>query len=464
VALLRENQSGVLSGSRLEGSCCISRDSRFRANSLDKLATFFRNSPAMKTHIAPVLITFALACFALVQNTQAVNPAPDGGYPGANTAEGTNALFSLTSGIANTAVGQNALHDNTTGGWNVGIGSGALASNTTGNFNMAIGTDALTKNTANFNLAIGFRVGFMNTTGNHLTGIGAGALFSNTTGSKNTAIGATALGRNTTGEENTAIGADALSFNIDGTDNTAVGFQAMQFNRSASTNTAVGTFAMQNNDSSGNVISAAFNTAVGWSALRNNLEGSDNTAVGGGALGNASGDGNTAVGQQAGLGITTHSNITAIGRDVSGVDMFLGEVDNACYIGNIHGATVSAGTFLSVIVDASGKLGTATVDANGKVTVPGLPGANPPQAISQRVQRQAIGPDPKQAMLNRRVKELQATVAQQQKQIEALTAGLQRVSAQLAAASPSGGGLEASKFAIGRIRRGGPAPQVVNNP
>jgi Tfp pilus assembly protein FimV len=119
-------------------------------------------------------------------------------------------------------------------------------------------------------------------------------------------------------------------------------------------------------------------------------------------------------------------------------------VDNACYIGNIHGATVSAGTFLFVIVDASGKLGTATVDANGKVTVPGLPGANPPQAISQRVQPQAIGPDPKQAMLNRRVEELQATVAEQQKQIEALTAQIQKVSAQL----------EATK----------PAPQMVNNP
>ena len=44
-------------------------------------------------------------------------------------------------------------------------------------------------------------------------------------------------------------------------------------------------------------------------------------------------------------------------------------------------------------------------------------------------------------------------MVQQQKQIEALTAGLQKVSAQLAAASPSGGGLEAGK----------PAPQVVNN-
>ena len=52
------------------------------------------------------------------------------------------------------------------------------------------------------------------------------------------------------------------------------------------------------------------------------------------------------------------------------------------------------------------------------------------------------------------VEKQEAANAHQQKQIEAVTAGLQKVSAQLAAASPSSGGLEASK----------PAPQVVNNP
>ena len=92
-------------------------------------------------------------------------------------------------------------------------------------------------------------------------------------------------------------------------------------------------------------------------------------------------------------------------------------------------------------------------------------------------------------MLNDKVEKLQATVsqqqkqmAQQQKQIETLTAELreqaetftaqlkeqatqiQKVSAQLATASPSRGGLEASKSATGQIRGGGPAPQVVNNP
>jgi hypothetical protein len=59
----------------------------------------------MKTRIPSVLITLALICFALLQKAQAVNPPPDGGYPGGNTAEGQNALLNLTSGGFNTAVG-----------------------------------------------------------------------------------------------------------------------------------------------------------------------------------------------------------------------------------------------------------------------------------------------------------------------------------------------------------------------
>ena len=64
---------------------------------------------------------------------------------------------------------------------------------------------------------------------------------------------------------------------------------------------------------------------------------------------------------------------------------------------------------------------------------------------------------------HRKVEELEANAALQQKQVDALTAGLQKVSAQLAAASPSHGGLELAKFATGRIRGGGPAPQTVLN-
>ena len=47
-----------------------------------------------------VALTFGLSPIA-----QAVTPAPDGGYPGENTAEGSSALFSLTTGTHNTATG-----------------------------------------------------------------------------------------------------------------------------------------------------------------------------------------------------------------------------------------------------------------------------------------------------------------------------------------------------------------------
>jgi len=273
----------------------------------------------MKTGIPPVLITIALVCFALVQNTIAVSPAPDGGYPGANTAEGTDALLNLSSGIANTAVGNNALRQNTTGSWNVALGSGTLASNTTGNFNMAIGTDALTKNTANFNLAIGFRVGFMNTTGNHLTGIGAGALQNNTTAGFNTAIGADALHDNTTGGGNTAIGVDALA---------------------------------------GNTIGGG-NTAIGADALAGNNIGGDNTAIGSGALLNTTGNDNIALGNAAGLFLATGDNNIDIGNNGVTSDSGttrIGTMQGAIYLAGIAGQIVGAGG-TTCYVDNDGKLG-----------------------------------------------------------------------------------------------------------
>jgi hypothetical protein len=53
----------------------------------------------MKTTVQSLLVVLTLLCMAAVGPTaQALVPAPDGGYPGANTAEGQNALFNLTIG------------------------------------------------------------------------------------------------------------------------------------------------------------------------------------------------------------------------------------------------------------------------------------------------------------------------------------------------------------------------------
>jgi hypothetical protein len=371
-----------------------------------------------------LLIPLVLACFGLAPMAQAVGPDTDGAIPGSNNGEGIGVLVNRTSGVWNTGTGFEALNHLTAGNQNTATGLRALTSDINGGFNTATGVFSLFSNTS----------GFFN------CATGAYSLANNISGTHNTANGYAALYRNTA-DDNTATGFAALYHNTTGSDNTAVGTDALEFNVSAFTNAAVGTFAMQNNDSSGNE-TAVFNTAVGGFALQANVDGTQNTAVGAGALESANGgNNNTAVGEIAGLGITTHSNIIAIGSGVSGVDSALGEVDNACYIGNISGAPVSAATFAFVLVDASGKLGTVTVDANGnKVTIPGLPslpGANLPQAVPQRVQPQAIGPDPKQAMLNRKVEELQATVARQQKQIDALSAGLQKVSAQLEVSKPA---------------------------
>jgi hypothetical protein len=60
-------------------------------------------------------VSFVFACFAFSSTARAVSPPPDGGYPGGNTAEGQNALQSLTGGGYNAAVGYFSLFANTTG-------------------------------------------------------------------------------------------------------------------------------------------------------------------------------------------------------------------------------------------------------------------------------------------------------------------------------------------------------------
>jgi hypothetical protein len=368
----------------------------------------FPNSPDMKTRIPSVLITFALVCFGLVQNTQAVVPVPDGGYPGGNTAEGQDALLSLTSGLYNTAAGLFSLR--------------AL---TGGSFNTAIGAGTLLLNTANEN-----------------TAIGAGALLSNTTGASNTATGESALFSNTTGARNTAIGWQALVNNTTGASNTAIGWQAL-FNNTT----------------------GARNTAIGIEALESNTTGSDNIALG----------------RRAGFNVSAGDNVICIGANVLG-----NNIPNSCFIGNIRGVTTGIANAIPVVIDSAGQLGTMSSSRRFKKEIKPMDkaseailtlkpvtfhyksdNAGTPQfgLIAEEVA--AVNPDlvvrdnngeiytvrydAVNAMLlneflkeHRKNEEQEATIARQQKQIDALTTGLQKVSAQLEA--------------------GKPAPQVVNNP
>jgi len=160
------------------------------------------------TTTSVLLVALMPICFAIPPIAKAVVPAPDGGYPGGNTAEGQAALLSLSTGTFNTAVGFLSLRSNTEGNFNTAMGAGTLLSNA-GSNNTATGAAAL----------------LSNTTGSNNSRFGSTALALNTSGSLNTAIGAQALSSNTAGFENTAIGVGALGSST-GTGHIAVGFGA----------------------------------------------------------------------------------------------------------------------------------------------------------------------------------------------------------------------------------------------
>jgi len=154
-----------------------------------------------------LLITLALACFALSPQARAV--CEEGCDTNANTFLGDGALANTTTGAENTATGAGALGLNTAGSRNTASGSGALQNNTTGSDNTAIGFATLSRNT----------------TANSNTATGADALNGNTTGYRNTAVGYAALLSNTIGHGNTAIGYQALYHNT-GSNNVGLGFNA----------------------------------------------------------------------------------------------------------------------------------------------------------------------------------------------------------------------------------------------
>ena len=372
-----------------------------------------------------LLITLTLHCFALLPQAPAVVPPPDGGYPNFTTAEGTNALQSLTTGSANTAVG-----------WH------SLFSNAEGSFNTATGAGALLFNTADEN-----------------TAFGAAALLFNTAGFQNTAVGAAALLNNNgfavdapnggPGSANTAVGARALSSNTSGGSNTANGAQALQDNTTGAANTAIGSFALFNN-TTGNS-----NTALGNGAGQP-ITGSGNVCIGGGVSGEAGVDNSTYIRNVN----TLLQNFSAGVNDYVTVRLSDGRLGHTALVSSQRYkhdikplATTSEALYalkpvsfrLKKEFDATQALGFGLIAEEVEKVDPALVYRN------AKGQVESVRYEMVNAMLlneflkeHRKNEEQEATIAQQQKQIEALTAGLQKVSDQL----------EASK----------PTPQVVNNP
>jgi trimeric autotransporter adhesin len=338
------------------------------------------------TNITYSFALFMLVCFALSPQARAV--CQDGcGASNANTFLGDDALINNPLGSANTAIGFNALFSSTVTSFNTAIGSQALFSNTTSEANTAVGYKAL----------------FGNTTGAFNTATGQQALASNTTAFANTATGSGALFSNTTGESNTANGTDALVNNTIGSNNIALGYSAGENLRSGSNNICIGH-----------------------------------------------------------VGVTSDSNTIRIGKT---------GVHTSTNIAGISGAVVANG--VAVIVDAHGKLGTIASSAALKDDVKPMEKTSEvilalkpvtfrykrqldPDGIPQfglvAEQVEKVNPDlvardeqgkpytvryeAVNAMLLNEFLKARRQIDAQQKQIEALTTGLQKVSAQLEASKP----------------------------
>jgi uncharacterized coiled-coil protein SlyX len=410
-------------------------------------------------------LTFILAWLALAPAARAVSPAPDGGYPGGNTAEGQNALFSLTTGGFNTAVGFFSLRADTTGQFNTAIGAGTLLSSTADE-NTATGTGALLNNTA----------------ANHNTADGAFALLSNTTGVDNTAVGDRALFSNTTANGNTADGTFALFSNTTGADNTAIGDVALDANTTGLSNTAIGVAALASNTTgSGNI-------ALGFNAGLNLTTGSNNIDIGN--LGATDESDTIRIGVQ---GTQTFTIIAGISNDIQAIgtpvivttDGFLGVATSSARFKDQIKSMDNASEALLALRPVSFRY-KKEIDPTGTsqfgLIAEEVEKVNPDLVVRDKEGKPySVRYDQVNAMLlneflkeHRKVEELKSTVAtklatmadlkstvaQQQQEIQALAATvkeqaaqIQKVSAQLAAASPSRGGLETSQ----------PASQVVNN-
>jgi hypothetical protein len=211
-------------------------------------------------------------------------------------------------------------------------------------FNTAEGTKALFNLTAgSANTAVGWFSLFSNAGGSFNTATGAGSLLFNTA-DENTAFGTAALLSNTTGNENTANGTLALFSNTTGVQNTAVGYSALSSNTTAGAN------------------SSGANTAIGAFALGLNVTGGASTAIGYGALFNATGGGNIALGDLAGVDVTTGSGNIIIGNRGVAPDAATirigSEFQTRTFIAAIRGVTTGVADALNVVIDSNGQLGT----------------------------------------------------------------------------------------------------------
>ena len=307
--------------------------------------------------------------------------------------------------------------------------------------------------------------------GNENTAFGQSALVNNTTAGDNTAVGFQALRSNTEGLVNTAVGANALNHNVNGQQNTAIGVDALCTGVTSFASTATGNSALVNNNGADNTATGVSalsgnntgrrNTATGNYALQSNATADNNTAIGWHALQNSTGPSNVGVGSEAGVHLTTGSGNVCLGAFVFGND---GE-SNTTRIRNVYSSVASD---RAVYVTADNKIGTLVssrrfkedikpmekaseailalqpvtfrykkeIESNGSIMF-GLIAEDVEKADPDLVTRnekgeaEAVRYEAVNAMLLNEFIRARRQIDAQQKQIEALTAGLQKVSAQL---------------------------------
>jgi len=416
----------------------------------------------MKRNILSSIFGSLLTSFVFLEAAQAVVPAPDGGYPGGNTAEGNQALFSLNAGIFNTATGGQSLYSNTTGNDNTATGFKTLFTNTTGSWNTATGFQALYHmNVGCCSTATGYQALYNDINGDN-TATGYQALFRNTSGDSNTATGVHALQQNRDGSWNTADGKEALYRNTRGLSNTATGFAALFSNTTGNDNTAAGFNALYSNTTDSG------NTGVGEGALYFHTTGENNVAIGAAALSaNRTGNRNIGIGYQVGQTFFSGNDniyIGAPGGDESNT-IRIGNTQTRFFTTGISGVAVGGS---SVYVSSSGQLGGIASSARFKHDIHNIGDsssvllslrpvsfrynndidpAGTPQfgLVAEEVQKvspelvvhdnegkpYSVRYDQVNAMLLNEFLKEHWKIEQMQKQIEALTAGLQKMSAQL---------------------------------
>jgi len=303
-----------------------------------------------------------------------------------NTAVGSGAGFSVSTGIQSTYIGGLAGYFNTTAnnstfvGFKAGYGLDGTPLNT-GNNNTAVGSNAgeLLQGAANNNTLIGAQAGDQITTGtsNVAVGYAAGSSTAASTGTFNTSVGFVAGQAMTTGNQNVAIGAyvsdvmtigryntavgySALSADVLGDRTTAMGYQTANYQVAGSDNATMansyfGMYAGHYN------VTGTGNTAMGYQALfgADGESASNNVAIGRGAGGICRGDSNTFVGRDSGDAVTTGAGNTFIGSN-SGTSVNTGATNT--YIGrnSAEGATEGDGNVCLGYEAGKDQVGTAS--------------------------------------------------------------------------------------------------------